>query len=173
MECIRAHFSGSGSGSGSAAGMGGGGAGGGAGGVGTGGVAARHRSSGSSGGGSGSGSGSGGSDGGSIGGAAASSRAEGSRPRRVTASNRMLVYQATEKDCVGEEGEAQECVICFEEFEEGDEMGRLLCLCKFHRVSFPPFFLFSPFAFYFGALIKVEVGGFELGDGLRGLIGQS
>lgn len=51
----------------------------------------------------------------------------------MTASSRMLVYQATEKDCVGEEGEAQECVICFEEFEEGDEMGRLLCLCKFHR----------------------------------------
>lgn len=51
----------------------------------------------------------------------------------MTATNRMLVYQATEKDCVGEEGEAQECVICFEEFEEGDEMGRLLCLCKFHR----------------------------------------
>ena len=58
----------------------------------------------------------------------------------MTATNRMLVYQATEKDCVGEDGEAQECVICFEEFEEGDEMGRLLCLCKFHRVSFPPSF---------------------------------
>ncbi|OCK83381.1 FYVE-domain-containing protein [Lepidopterella palustris CBS 459.81] len=56
-----------------------------------------------------------------------------SRPRRATASNRMLVYEATEKDCVGEEGEAQECVICFEEFEEGDQMGRLCCLCKFHK----------------------------------------
>lgn len=144
MECIRVHFSASGSGSGSAAvaaGTGGGGARGGAGGVGTGGVAARHRSSSSSG--SGSGSGSGGSGSGGIGGAAASSHAEGSRPRRVTATNRMLVYQATEKDCVGEEGEAQECVICFEEFEEGDEMGRLLCLCKFHRVSFPPLLFFS------------------------------
>lgn len=50
--------------------------------------------------------------------------------------HRMLVYHATEKDCVGEDGERQECVICFEEFEEGDEMGRLDCLCKFHRVSF-------------------------------------
>lgn len=50
--------------------------------------------------------------------------------------HRMLIYQATEKDCVGEDGERQECVICFEEFEEGDEMGRLDCLCKFHRVCF-------------------------------------
>ena len=45
----------------------------------------------------------------------------------------MAVYRATEKDCVDEEGEAQECVICFEEFQPGDEMGRLECLCKFHR----------------------------------------
>ncbi|KAI9697174.1 MAG: hypothetical protein M1820_007910, partial [Bogoriella megaspora] len=56
----------------------------------------------------------------------------GSRPRRQTV-NRMLVYTATEKDCVDANGEALECVICFEEFEEGDEMGRLECLCKFHR----------------------------------------
>jgi len=47
----------------------------------------------------------------------------------------MLVYHASEKDCVGEDGEgAQECVICFEEFAVGDEMGRLECLCKYHRV---------------------------------------
>lgn len=50
-----------------------------------------------------------------------------------TARQRMLVYHATEKDCFDEEGQAQECVICFEEFEEGVEMGRLECLCKFHR----------------------------------------
>lgn len=50
-----------------------------------------------------------------------------------TARQRMLVYHATEKDCFDEEGQAQECVICFEEFEEGAEMGRLECLCKFHR----------------------------------------
>lgn len=54
-------------------------------------------------------------------------------PRRRTTG--MVVYQATEKDCIGEDGEgAQECVICFEEFAEGDEMGRLECLCKFHKV---------------------------------------
>lgn len=48
----------------------------------------------------------------------------------------MVVYHASEKDCVGEDGEgAQECVICFEEFAVGDEMGRLECLCKFHKVG--------------------------------------
>lgn len=60
-------------------------------------------------------------------------------PRRRAGG--MLVYHASEKDCVGESGEgAQECVICFEEFAVGDEMGRLECLCKFHRVGFatPP-----------------------------------
>ncbi|KAL8827701.1 MAG: hypothetical protein Q9191_003029 [Dirinaria sp. TL-2023a] len=52
--------------------------------------------------------------------------------RRTTG---MVVYRASEKDCVGEDGEgAQECVICFEEFAVGDEMGRLECLCKFHKV---------------------------------------
>ena len=50
----------------------------------------------------------------------------------------MFVYHASEKDCVGQDGEGmQECVICFEEFAVGDEMGRLVCLCKFHRVSRP------------------------------------
>lgn len=50
----------------------------------------------------------------------------------------MLVYHASEKDCVGEDEEGgQECVICFEEFSVGDEMGRLECLCKFHKVSEP------------------------------------
>lgn len=47
----------------------------------------------------------------------------------------MVVYHATEKDCVGEDGKGEaECVICFEEFAVGDEMGRLECLCKFHKV---------------------------------------
>lgn len=53
----------------------------------------------------------------------------------------MLVYHASEKDSVSEDGEgAQECVICFEEFSVGDEMGRLECLCKFHKVSSPLLF---------------------------------
>ena len=46
----------------------------------------------------------------------------------------MAVYRANEKDCVTEDGEPVECVICFEEFQPGDEMGRMECLCKFHRV---------------------------------------
>ena len=56
-----------------------------------------------------------------------------STPRRRTTG--MLVYNATEKDCVGEDGMTQECVICFEDFEVGAEMGRLECLCKYHKVS--------------------------------------
>jgi hypothetical protein len=63
------------------------------------------------------------------------------RQRRMT-GGRMLVYRATEKDCVTEDGSEAECVICFEEFETGDEMGRLECLCRFHRVCFSPFPLF-------------------------------
>ena len=47
----------------------------------------------------------------------------------------MVVYHASEKDCIGGDGAVQECVICFEEFAVGDEMGRLECLCKFHKVS--------------------------------------
>ncbi|CAL8582966.1 hypothetical protein XPA_008606 [Xanthoria parietina] len=54
----------------------------------------------------------------------------GSQRRRVVG---MFKYLATEKDCIGEGGEPAECVICFEEFEQGVEMGRLECLCKFHK----------------------------------------
>ena len=56
----------------------------------------------------------------------------GSSRRRATTG--MVVYHATEKDYLGEDGAPQECVICFEEFEPGAEMGRLECLCKFHKV---------------------------------------
>ena len=57
--------------------------------------------------------------------------------RRRTAV--MLVYHATEKDWVGEDGEgAKECIICFVEYAIGDEMGRLECLCKFHKVCPAP-----------------------------------
>ncbi|KAF1952925.1 FYVE-domain-containing protein [Byssothecium circinans] len=45
----------------------------------------------------------------------------------------MIVYTATEKDCVDDEGEEAECVICFEEFRVGDRMARLVCFCKFHE----------------------------------------
>jgi len=52
-----------------------------------------------------------------------SSTASPSQQQQRTTGNRMLVYQATEKDCVGEDGAPQECVICFDEFEVGVEMG--------------------------------------------------
>lgn len=54
-----------------------------------------------------------------------------SQRRRVAG---MVIYSATEKDCVGEGGEPVECVICFEDFEQGVGMARLECLCKFHKV---------------------------------------
>ncbi|KAL8922734.1 MAG: hypothetical protein Q9208_005047, partial [Pyrenodesmia sp. 3 TL-2023] len=54
----------------------------------------------------------------------------GSQRRRIGG---MVTYHATEKDCMDEGGEPAECVICFEEFEQGIEMGRLECLCKFHK----------------------------------------
>ncbi|KAF1816180.1 FYVE-domain-containing protein [Eremomyces bilateralis CBS 781.70] len=54
------------------------------------------------------------------------------RPRRVTGARGMLVWKASEKDCFDEEGEEQECIICFEEFVPGAELGRLECWCKFH-----------------------------------------
>ena len=45
----------------------------------------------------------------------------------------MLIFAATEKDCVGEDGSPQECTICFVEYDVGDQLARLECLCKFHR----------------------------------------
>lgn len=73
--------------------------------------------------------------------AESSAAGAGGRPeptRRRATGNRMLAYVATEKDCIGEDDEAAECVICLEEFEPGQEMARLNCWCKFHKVSFCP-----------------------------------
>jgi len=60
---------------------------------------------------------------------------EGSSNRMSISARGMYPYIATEKDCVDEEGNEAECVICFEEFEAGDKMARLVCWCKFHEVS--------------------------------------
>jgi hypothetical protein len=54
--------------------------------------------------------------------------------RRNTAS-RMFKYYATEKDAIDADGRTAECVICFEDFEPGQELSRLECLCKYHTVS--------------------------------------
>jgi hypothetical protein len=46
----------------------------------------------------------------------------------------MLTFTATEKDCVAQDdGQVQECSICMVEYDVGDELVRLECLCKFHR----------------------------------------
>lgn len=54
--------------------------------------------------------------------------------RHSHAARGMFPYTATEKDCVDEDGNDAECVICFEEFQPGDKMARLVCWCKFHEV---------------------------------------
>ncbi|KAE8148075.1 FYVE zinc finger-domain-containing protein [Aspergillus avenaceus] len=46
---------------------------------------------------------------------------------------RMLTFTATEKDCLGQDGSAQECTICMEDYEVGQSLVRLECLCKFHK----------------------------------------
>jgi hypothetical protein len=47
----------------------------------------------------------------------------------------MLTFTANEKDCVSQEdGQVQECSICMVEYDVGDELVRLECLCKFHRM---------------------------------------
>ncbi|CAG8910191.1 unnamed protein product [Penicillium egyptiacum] len=46
---------------------------------------------------------------------------------------RMLPFVATEKDCLGEDGQAAECTICMEDYEVGQALARLECLCKFHK----------------------------------------
>ncbi|KAJ9636336.1 hypothetical protein H2199_008011 [Coniosporium tulheliwenetii] len=61
-----------------------------------------------------------------------SEEASASRPRRDMRF-KIRKDRATEKDCLREDGEAQECVICFEEFVVGDELGTLPCFCKFHH----------------------------------------
>ncbi|EMC99865.1 hypothetical protein BAUCODRAFT_119431 [Baudoinia panamericana UAMH 10762] len=64
----------------------------------------------------------------------APSDAASSRPRSTSYRPRgMFVYRAGEKDCIDDSGQQTECVICFEEFQPGDELGRMECLCKFHR----------------------------------------
>ncbi|KAF2678838.1 FYVE-domain-containing protein [Lentithecium fluviatile CBS 122367] len=57
-----------------------------------------------------------------------------SNGNRLSMSARgMYPYTATEKDCLDEDGNEAECVICFEEFEAGVKMARLVCWCKFHE----------------------------------------
>lgn len=45
----------------------------------------------------------------------------------------MVEFKATEKDCVGTDGAAQECTICMEDYEIGQALVRLECFCKYHQ----------------------------------------
>ena len=45
----------------------------------------------------------------------------------------FISFVATEKDCLGEDGNQTECSICMVEYDVGDYLARLECLCKFHR----------------------------------------
>jgi hypothetical protein len=69
-------------------------------------------------------------------GMSSAAEASTSSSRMAHAARGMFTFTATEKDCVDAEGEEEECIICFEEYEAGDKMARLVCLCKFHEVSF-------------------------------------
>jgi hypothetical protein len=53
---------------------------------------------------------------------------------------RMLPFVASEKDCVGEDGNIQECSICMVEYDVGDQLARLECLCKFHKACIVEWF---------------------------------
>jgi hypothetical protein len=70
----------------------------------------------------------------SLGASTAADATANARARAMSYRSRgIFPYIATEKDCMDGDGREQECTICMEEFQPGDEMGRLECLCKFHR----------------------------------------
>ncbi|KAI8380893.1 uncharacterized protein BYT42DRAFT_494355 [Radiomyces spectabilis] len=52
----------------------------------------------------------------------------GTSAAAVTGSRYLVYILAANSALVG-----QECVICFEEFEQGDTIARLSCLCSYHR----------------------------------------
>jgi len=66
----------------------------------------------------------------------ASAGEHGTPPQRTERRTGMFPYVATEKDCVDD----AECTICFEEYEAGDQMCRLECLCRFHRICIAAWF---------------------------------
>ncbi|KAJ5175646.1 uncharacterized protein N7482_001523 [Penicillium canariense] len=53
---------------------------------------------------------------------------------------RMLEFKATEKDCLGEDGCVAECTICMEDYEVGQSLARLECLCRFHKACIVDWF---------------------------------
>lgn len=65
-------------------------------------------------------------------------------PRPSPAAARMLPFTATEKDCLAEDGSVAECTICLVEYEVGDSLARLNCLCKFHKACIVEWFEKKP-----------------------------
>jgi hypothetical protein len=57
---------------------------------------------------------------------------------------RMVTFMATEKDCLSGPGDAAECSICMEDYEVGQDLVRLECLCKFHRECIVDWFMRKP-----------------------------
>lgn len=54
-------------------------------------------------------------------------------PPPPPAAARMVEFTATEKDCLSGDGNIAECTICMEDYEVGQALARLECLCKFHK----------------------------------------
>lgn len=65
------------------------------------------------------------------------STSSGTSPIRRTG---VFPYKATEKDCIDD----AECTICLEEFEVGEDMGRLECFCRFHLRCIREWFVNRP-----------------------------
>lgn len=61
-------------------------------------------------------------------------------PRLPSAVARMVEFKATEKDCLGEDGQIAECTICMEDYEVGQQLARLECFCKFHKTCIVDWF---------------------------------
>jgi len=62
-------------------------------------------------------------------------------PSRPFLSSRMICFAASQMDAVGEDSE---CIICMEDFEQGVEMARLECLCKYHKTCIDGWFFKHP-----------------------------
>ncbi|KAJ5580277.1 uncharacterized protein N7459_006262 [Penicillium hispanicum] len=46
---------------------------------------------------------------------------------------RMVEFTSTEKDCSNADGGVAECTICMEDYQVGEVLVRLECLCKYHK----------------------------------------
>lgn len=55
-------------------------------------------------------------------------------PSRISDTAYLLPYKATPRDSIDADGLPVEYIICWEEFQEGDSLGRMPCFCLFHEV---------------------------------------